>query len=62
VPGKKIIAIFGFCETLYFHEITETLQTEVMMFANEIAEITHQIVNKNLGFPNKNLGEGFLLV
>jgi len=62
IPGKRIIAIFGFCEILSFEEITESLQTEVMMFVNSVAEITHHVVYKNLGFPNKNLGEGFLLV
>ena len=33
-----------------------------MVFVNEIAEIVHSIVDIYIGSPNKNTGDGFLLV
>lgn len=41
IPGKKLMGIFGFCQIRYFTEATEILQTDIMMFVNEIAEIVH---------------------
>jgi hypothetical protein len=37
IPGKKIIAIFGFCDIRTFTNITEVLEEQVMVFVNEIA-------------------------
>lgn len=37
VQGKKITAIFGFCDIRCFTNITEVLQERVMIFVNEIA-------------------------
>lgn len=34
IPGKKIIAIFGFCDIRNFTDATEILKTEVMVFVN----------------------------
>ena len=62
IPGKKIMAIFGFCDIRNFTDATEVLQTGVMVFVNEIAEITHAIVDQYLGQSNKNIGDAFLLV
>ena len=45
IPGHKIMAIFGFCDIRNFTDATEVLQTEVMRFVNEIAEICHSIVD-----------------
>ena len=45
IPGKKIMAIFGFCDIRNFTDATEVLQTGVMLFVNEIAEITHATVD-----------------
>lgn len=41
IPGKKMMAIFGFCNIRHFAEATEVLQADIMMFVNEIAEIVH---------------------
>ncbi|EGR27667.1 hypothetical protein IMG5_191510 [Ichthyophthirius multifiliis] len=62
IPGKKIMAIFGFCDIRNFTDATEVLQTGVMVFVNEIAEIAHAIVDQYLGQANKNIGDSFLLV
>ena len=45
VPGKKILAIFGFCDIRNFTDATEVLQEDVMVFVNEIAEIVHYTVD-----------------
>lgn len=62
LEGKKIIAIFGFCDIRAFSEITDILKTEIFPFVNKIADIIHSIVNLHQGAPNKNIGEAFLLV
>lgn len=41
MSGQRIFAIFGFCDIRNFTDSTEILQTEVMLFVNQIAEITH---------------------
>jgi len=45
LPGKKTMAIFGFCDIRNFTDATEILQEDVMVFVNEIADITHSIVD-----------------
>jgi len=62
VPGTKTFAIFGFCDIHKFNDVTEVLQTEIMTFVNQIAEVTHSNCTKNGGSANKNIGEAFLLV
>ena len=62
LSGTKMIAIFGFCDIRNFTDATEVLQTGVMNFVNDIAEIVHGIVNKCGGSANKNIGDAFLLV
>ena len=37
IPGKKILAVFGFCDIRNFTDATEVLQVDVMVFVNEIA-------------------------
>lgn len=49
IAGKKIMAVFGFCDIRNFTDATEVLQTGVMLFVNEIAEITHSTVDQYLG-------------
>lgn len=56
------MAIFGFCDIRNFSDCTEVLQTNVMVFVNEIAEIVHSTVDSFCGQSNKNIGEAFLLV
>ncbi|CAD8181513.1 unnamed protein product [Paramecium octaurelia] len=62
VPGKKVLAIFGFCDIRNFTDATEVLQEDVMVFVNEIAEIVHFTVDSYGGSANKNIGDAFLLV
>lgn len=62
LPGKKMMAIFGFCDIRNFTDATEVLQQGVMMFVNEIAEIVHGTVDHYSGSANKNIGDAFLLV
>ena len=62
IPGKQVMAIFGFCDIRNFTDITEILQSQVMVFVNEIAEIVHSEVDKYKGAANKNIGDAFLLV
>ena len=60
--GRKVHAVFGFCDIRNFTDSTEILQTKVMTFVNQIAEITHTCVNRFGGAANKNIGDAFLLV
>lgn len=62
IPGKKIYAIFGFCDIRYFVAATEYLQQDVMVFVNTIANVVHSAVHLYSGSTNKNIGEAFLLV
>ena len=62
MPGVKTFGIFGFACIRNFMDITEVLQTDVMMFVNQIAEVTHSQVDKFGGSTNKNIGDSFLLV
>ncbi|XP_024382804.1 uncharacterized protein [Physcomitrium patens] len=62
IPGKKIRACFGFCDIRNFTDATECLQEDVMMFVNKIADVVHNKVVFHSGFPNKNIGDAFLLV
>lgn len=62
MPGERTYAIFGFCILDDFVETTEVLQTDIMSYVNQVAEITHSIVDKYGGAPNKNIGEAFVLV
>eukprot|EP00283_Hemiselmis_rufescens_P004835 CAMPEP_0173429376 /NCGR_PEP_ID=MMETSP1357-20121228/8099_1 /TAXON_ID=77926 /ORGANISM="Hemiselmis rufescens, Strain PCC563" /LENGTH=386 /DNA_ID=CAMNT_0014393549 /DNA_START=126 /DNA_END=1286 /DNA_ORIENTATION=+ len=60
--GKLVQAIFGFCDIRNFTDCTEALQGEVVKLVNTVAEIVHEAVVDNHGFPNKNIGDAFLLV
>jgi len=62
MPGVKSYAIFGFMNIRNFMDITEVLQTNVMLFVNQIAEIAHSQVDKYGGSTNKNIGDSFLMV
>lgn len=62
VPGKKMAAIFGFCDIRNFTDATEILQEGVMEFVNSIAQIVHMEVSLHGGSANKNIGDAFLLV
>ena len=62
IPGKRVYAIFGFCEIHGFEDINESLGKEVMTFVNTIAEIVHSSVHTWAGSSNKNLGNSFVVV
>ena len=62
IPGKKICAIYGFCDVRNFTGLTEILQEKVMVFVNDIADIVHQYAFEYGGSANKNIGDAFLLV
>ena len=34
IPGKKIMAIYGFCDIRNFTDATEVLEAQVMVFVN----------------------------
>lgn len=58
----QVFAVFGFCDIRQFTDATEVLQEDVMEFVNSIAKIVHMEVSLHGGFPNKNIGDAFLLV
>ena len=62
IPGKKVCAIYGFCDVRNFTGLTEILQEKVMLFVNDIADIVHQHAFQYGGSANKNIGDAFLLV
>ncbi len=62
IPGRKVHAIFGFCNIKDFITATEFLQQDIMLFVNELASITHRHVIESGGAPNKNSGDSFFLV
>ncbi len=62
IAGKKVLAVYGFCDIRNFTDSTEVLEEDVMIFVNEIAEIVHGITTDHLGSANKNIGDAFLLV
>ncbi len=62
IPGRKLYALFGFCDIRYFVVATESLQEDIMVFVNKIAFIVHGCVHLYGGSANKNIGEAWLLV
>jgi len=61
VPGRRVEAIFGFCDIRNFTDATEVLQDQVMVFVNRIAGVVHSCIQEFFGSPNKNIGDAFLL-
>lgn len=62
IPGRKVEAIFGFCDIRHFTEATEVLEDQVMVFVNRIAGVVHSCIHEFFGSPNQNVGDAFLLV
>lgn len=60
--GKIVHAFFGFCDIRRFTDITEALQAEAVKVVNGLAHYVHRAVAESNGFPNKNIGDAFLLV
>ena len=61
VPGKKITAIYGFCDIRQFTDTTECLQEEVMVYVNKLGNLVHTATHTYFGMANKNVGDAFLL-
>lgn len=57
--GRKQNMVFGFVEIRNFGEIIEVLQTEIVTFANIVADILHGEIDAFFGQANKNLGSEF---
>jgi len=62
IPGKRMYALFGFCDIQSFDFLTERLEDEIMTFVNSIARIVHGEVTRWGGLCNRNLGNAFLMV
>jgi len=62
IPGKRVYALFGFCDIRSFDRVTEILEDEIMTFINNVARIVHDQVTRWGGTCNKNLGNSFLMV
>lgn len=62
VPGRRVYAVFGFCDIHAFDLCTERLEDEIMTFVNSVARIVHDEVTRWGGLCNKNLGNAFLMV
>ena len=43
-------------------QMMQVLQVDVVKLVNEVASIVHESVVSNLGAPNKNIGDAFLVV
>lgn len=52
IPGKKVMACFGFCDIRQFTQTTECLQEEVLVFVNNIADIVHQVRQAPVSLSN----------
>jgi len=62
VPGERIDCVLGHARIQNFSVVTEVLQSRVMTFVNQVAEIVHGVVEEHHGAANKNNGDTFLLV
>ena len=60
--GRRVNAIFGFCDIRNFTDVTEVLKEGIMTFVNEVAVIVHSVAHQFLGAANKNVGDAFLVV
>eukprot|EP00759_Apiculatamorpha_spiralis_P001608 PhF_6_TR10574/c0_g1_i2/m.16854 len=60
--GVTVNAVFAFFDIRDFTTITEKLQDDVMVFVNLVAHSIHQAAKGAGGFPNKNVGDAFLIV
>jgi class 3 adenylate cyclase len=59
--GGTVSCIFLFCDIRQFTDATESLQEEVFVFTNRIANVVHSICNSYGGSANKNIGDAFLV-
>eukprot|EP00613_Pedinella_sp_CCMP2098_P055393 CAMPEP_0171890030 /NCGR_PEP_ID=MMETSP0992-20121227/43952_1 /TAXON_ID=483369 /ORGANISM="non described non described, Strain CCMP2098" /LENGTH=899 /DNA_ID=CAMNT_0012517199 /DNA_START=93 /DNA_END=2792 /DNA_ORIENTATION=+ len=62
IAGRKMDAVFAFCDIRKFTNTTEILQENVLRFVNLIGHVVHSNTIHFKGSPNKNIGDAFLLV
>merc|ERR1740117_1677496 len=62
IAGERVQCVYGQAKIQDFSIVTEVLQSKVMQFVNQIAEIVHGVAVEFLGAANKNTGDTFLLV
>jgi len=62
IAGRKMDAVFAFCDIRKFTNTTEILQENVLRFVNLIGHVVHSNTIHWKGSPNKNIGDAFLLV
>ena len=60
--GNSVECVFGYISICNFETITEVLESRMIMFVNEIAEIVHGIVDEFSGFTCTSTGDGFFVV
>lgn len=46
IQGRKIVAIFGFCDIRQFTDTTECLKEEVMLFVNTVGFVVHLMCDR----------------
>jgi len=61
VPGRRIVAIYMFCDIRKFTDTTECLQEDIMTFVNTLGDMVHSSTHGYYGMANKNVGDAFLL-
>lgn len=62
IPGRRVEALFGFCDIRNFSDATEVLQDQVMVFVNRVAGVVHSCVNEFYGCPNMSYTDSFMMV
>ena len=61
-PGKKVMAIYGYCNLRNYIETIEVLEEDMLILLNEVAKIVEGIAIDHLGHVCKNHGDNYLLV
>jgi len=62
VPGTCVDCIIGVARIGAFTKFIEVLQSKIMTFVNQIAEIVHGVATEFHGAPNQNNGDTFLVI
>lgn len=62
IPGKLVLATFGFFSIMHFDKLAALLQEDLLLYVNKISKLLHCVCEKYQGAVNRNLGENFLVV
>jgi class 3 adenylate cyclase len=62
IPGKTVLATFGFFSIMNFEKLASLLQEDLLLYVNKISKLVHCVCEKYQGAVNRNLGESFLVV